>query len=140
LLIQRVAPGAAGRFGRPLSRLATATLAVVVVVILIKFGPALLALIGDFTLAAIIVFVVTGLSAGHLLGGPDPHDRTVLALSTATRHPGVALAIVRANAPEQGPIVAAMLLCLLAGALVSSGYLNRRGRARETPAHLPGAA
>jgi bile acid:Na+ symporter, BASS family len=70
------------------------------------------------------VFVLIGLAAGHLLGGPDPDDRTVLALSTATRHPGVAIAIANANFPGGKLAVAAVLLYVLVSAVVSIPYLN----------------
>jgi BASS family bile acid:Na+ symporter len=51
------------------------------------------------------------LVAGHVLGGPAPEDRTVLALATANRHPGVALAVASAvAAPEnRGMLVGAGL-------------------------------
>ncbi len=38
-------------------------------------------------------------------GGPTPDDRTALALATASRHPGVALAIAGANVADQKPIL-----------------------------------
>jgi len=84
--------------------------------------PAVVSLIGNGTLAAIAVFVLVGLAAGHLLGGPNPQDRTVLALSTASRHPGVALAIAGANFPEQKLVLAAVLLYLIGNASVALPY------------------
>lgn len=47
---------------------------------------------------------------GHPLGGPDLEDRTVLALSTASRHPGVAMAVAAANYPGNKVIGVAILL------------------------------
>jgi bile acid:Na+ symporter, BASS family len=90
--------------------------------------PALVAQIGDFTLLAIVVFVVAGLAVGHWLGGPHPDDRTVLALSTATRHPGVAVAIAQVNAPDDHSIAAAVLLAFLVGTIVSVPYVKWRAR------------
>ena len=40
-----------------------------------------------------------------LARGPDPEDRVVLALSTASRHPGVALAIATANFPQETSVM-----------------------------------
>jgi BASS family bile acid:Na+ symporter len=74
----------------------------------------------------IAVFVLAGLAIGHLLGGPDPDQRTVLALSTATRHPGVALAIVGANFPGEKAALAAILLCLIWGTILSIPYVRWR--------------
>jgi BASS family bile acid:Na+ symporter len=85
-------------------------------------------LTGDGTIIALAAFVLVGLAVGHLLGGPDPEDRTVLALSTASRHPGVALAIAHATFPEQQLVLAAVLLYLLVSALVSMLYLAWRRR------------
>jgi len=96
--------------------------------VLVKMWPALLAQLGDFTLLAIVVFVLAGLAVGHLLGGPNPDERTVLALSTATRHPGMGIAIAQANAPEDHSIAAAILLVFLVGGIVSVPYVKWRRR------------
>jgi BASS family bile acid:Na+ symporter len=52
----------------------------------------------------------------------------VLALSTASRHPGVALAIAHANFPDEKLAPAAVLLYLIVSGIVSLPYLrwNRR--------------
>jgi BASS family bile acid:Na+ symporter len=42
------------------------------------------------TVTAIVLIVLAGLAVGHVLGGPDEDDRTVLAHATVSRHPGVA--------------------------------------------------
>src|SRR5436305_295298 len=46
--------------------------------------------IGNGTLAAITGFIVVGLAIGHVFGGPEPNNKTTLALFTAARHPGIA--------------------------------------------------
>jgi len=61
-----------------------------------------------------------GLAAGHLLG-PDPGDRAALALSTATRHPSIALLIAGGNAAEPA-VKAAILLFVILGLLASALY------------------
>ena len=102
-------------------------LVIAAVPVLISEWPAIASLIGNFTLVAIIVFVLVGLAIGHLLGGPDPEDRTVLALSTATRHPAVALAILH-NAPDQKTVMAAVLLVVIVGFIASVPYVMWRTR------------
>ena len=52
--------------------------------------PAVVSLIDNGTLAAITAFILAGLAAGYLLGGPKPENRTVLALTTVSSHPVVA--------------------------------------------------
>jgi BASS family bile acid:Na+ symporter len=63
-----------------------------------------------------------------MLGGPDPGDRSVLALSTATRHPGVALAVCTALEPDEPALAAGVLLYFLAGAMLSVAYTALRAR------------
>ena len=71
-----------------------------------------------------------------MLGGPAPEDRTVLGLSTASRHPGVAIAVVSTvAAPENRPIIiAAVLLCVIVGAIATAPYVKWRKRARQASA------
>src|SRR5215471_9944965 len=91
----------------------------------------MVSLVGHGTVVAIGAFSLAGLAAGHLLGGPDPDDCAVLALATASRHPGVALAIASANFPGQTLVPAAILLYLVVSALVSIPYLAWRLRLRR---------
>ena len=64
------------------------------------------------------------------MGGPNPHEAAVVALSTACRHPGIALTVAAANNPGEqfGPIV---LFYLVIGAVVGIPYLlwSRRSTA-----------
>lgn len=136
VLVRSVAAAVAARLARPLSAIGTLLLLLAVILILMKSWPALRAAIGDGAVVAILVFTVVGLLVGHLLGGPDPEDRTVLALSTASRHPGVAIAIAGSvvageNQPE---ITATVILAVIAGAIVTAPYVKLRKRS-----HLAGA-
>ena len=136
-LVRRLAPAFAARIADPLSKVATLVLLAGFVLILIKAGPALLAQVGDGTLLAIVVFTGLSLLAGHLLGGPDPANRTVLALATASRHPGVALAVAGAIVPpDQRPgLSAAVFFCVLVSTLLTVPYVAwRKKRAAAVPA------
>jgi BASS family bile acid:Na+ symporter len=126
MIVSRVTPAFAERIASPLSRAAKVLLVAALVPVLVTAWPAMVSLIGNGTLAAFTAFIVIGLAAGHLLGGPDPADRTVLALSTASRHPGVALTIAVANFPEQKLVLPALLLYLIAGAVLSIPYSRWR--------------
>jgi bile acid:Na+ symporter, BASS family len=84
-----------------------------------------------------VVFALVGLAAGHVLGGPDTPPRSVLALSTATRHPGIAIAIAAVNFPDQRLAPAAMLLYLLVSALVAKPYLVWLKRHPMAPVPAP---
>jgi bile acid:Na+ symporter, BASS family len=130
IMVRHFAPRFAQRMARPVSLFAMVALLVGVLPIVFSAWPAAVSLIGDGTLAAIVVFVVAGLAAGHLLGGPDPDNRVVLALATATRHPGVAMAVAHAAAPGEKLVLGAVLWYLIVGLLVSAAYLAwRRHRA-----------
>lgn len=125
-IVRQLAPSLAARIVRPLSIAATALIVLAFLPVLVKAWPALVAQVGDYTVLAIAVFVVASLAVGHLLGGPAADDRTVLALSTATRHPGVAVAIAQVNAPGDHGIVVAILLAFLLGGIVSFPYVKWR--------------
>jgi BASS family bile acid:Na+ symporter len=128
MLVRRLAPAFAERAAKPIALAATALLIASVVPILFTAWPAIESLTGNGTVIAIAAFVLVGLAAGHLLGGSDPEDRTVQALSTASRHPGIAMAIASANFPEQKLTPAAILLYLIVSAIISIPYLDWRKR------------
>jgi bile acid:Na+ symporter, BASS family len=100
--------------------------------LLVATVPAMWALVGNGTLVAMLMFLTIGLVVGHVLGGPDS---VVLALSTACRHPAVALSITAANFPEQR-FDAAILLYVLLSAIAGIPYLawQRRQMALRRPA------
>jgi bile acid:Na+ symporter, BASS family len=137
VVVRRLAPALADRLVRPVGLVATLVLLGGLVLILIKAGPRLLALIGDGTLLAIAAFVILGVAVGHLLGGPSPGDRTVLALGTASRHPGIAMAIAAITYPLAKAVPAEILLYLLVSAVVTAPYLMWRKRSVETDAARP---
>jgi bile acid:Na+ symporter, BASS family len=130
ICLRLVAKSLANRIAKPLSIVGTVLLVAAFVPVLIAQWHSLGALVGNFTLVAIVAFALVGLAAGHLLGGPDPDDRTVLALSTATRHPAVAMAIVH-DAHDKQSVLAAVLLVLMVGSLVSVPYVKWRRRSHD---------
>jgi len=97
-------------------------------------------LVGNGTIMALIAFALVGVTAGHILGGPDPADRTVLSLATASRHPAIAVALTSGNMTEaqRKSAAAAIVLYLLVSTIVVGPYLNwlgtyeaEKGRLRE---------
>jgi bile acid:Na+ symporter, BASS family len=122
-------PQLADRFEKPLSRAASLLLVAAVLPVLFVQRSAVLSMIGNGTLLAMAVFAFVGLATGFLLGGPERMDRTVLALSTASRHPGVAMMIATTNFPGQ-KLLPAILLYLVVSMIASGvfiGFLRRRG-------------
>jgi bile acid:Na+ symporter, BASS family len=134
LVIRHFAPRFAERIARPVSLLATVLLALAFLPVLVRTWPDLRSMVGNGTLLVLALFSLAGIAVGHLLGGPHPDDRTVLALATGTRHPGVALAIAGATPVEQRAVLAVVLWHLIVGAIVSVPYVHRRKREHEGPA------
>jgi BASS family bile acid:Na+ symporter len=122
--IRELVPSLAKRIAKPIALISTVLLILGFLPILFTAMPAIASLIGNGTVLAIIAFVVFGLAVGHLLGGPESKDRTALALATASRHPGVAIAMAQANFPEQKLAAAAVLLYLIVSAIVTIPYLK----------------
>jgi bile acid:Na+ symporter, BASS family len=133
LLVQRAVPAFAARIAKPLAGISMVTLLAGVVPILFTAWPAIRALTGNGSVLAFAVFGVVGLVAGHLLAPGDREQRSVLALSTANRHPGVALSIASANFPGDKRVLAAVLLYLLVTMIVTLPYLTwtRRHNAKS---------
>ena len=128
LIIRRLIPTFALRASPLVSKAGILLLVVALVPVLITMWPAMVSLIGDGTLVVIVAFVAVGLGVGHLLGGANPDDRTVLALATATRHPGVALVICAGIFPAEKLVAPALMLYLLVGAIASAPYVRWRKR------------
>jgi bile acid:Na+ symporter, BASS family len=116
------------KVSRPLAMFAAILLVASALVVLFALKASIWELLGDGTIVAIAAFILMGLAVGHWLGGPDPHDRTVLALATAARHPAIALTIATTNFPEDRAIAPAILLYLILGTVLAIPYVQRRKR------------
>lgn len=119
-------PAAAQRLARPVSTIGTAVLIVAMLPVLSVATKEIWTIVGDGAVLALAAFAIVGLVVGHWLGGPEPENRTVLALATSTRHPGVALAIANLNFPDERTTFAIVLYHLAIGAIVSLPYVKWR--------------
>ena len=128
LAFRAALPEVAARLVKPMGLVAKVLLAVGGLAILAGVGPAMLALVGNGTLLAMIVVVTVGLAVGHLMGGPNEDHSVVLALSTASRHPAIALAVAKANFPDEPNLAAAVLLYMVVAAVVGIPYQMWRKR------------
>jgi BASS family bile acid:Na+ symporter len=137
MIVRRVRPAFAERAGPLADKIGIVLLVVAIVPLIVKLWPAMISLLGSGTGLAIIAFTGVGLALGHMLGGPDPDHQTVLALATATRHPGVALTIAAGNFPDETLIAPALMLYLLVSAIVSAPYVRWRQNLKKS---LPPAA
>ena len=135
--VREILPNLAERLARPVSQIGGIGLLACLVVILISAAPAIWTLIGNGTLVALAAFVLVGAAIGHFLGGPEPENRAALAISTASRHPGIAAAVATANFPDQKLVTAAVLLYLLVNALVLTPYQSWIKRRLATAENQP---
>jgi BASS family bile acid:Na+ symporter len=133
IALRQWAPALAARIAQPVAMLGNVLLIVSALPLAVAAWPAISALFGNGTVLILAAMAVIGLVTGHLLGGPQPDDRTVLALSTASRHPAVALAVAVVGGVESKSGLAAILLYLIVSALVSLPYVIwRKRQSRDT--------
>jgi bile acid:Na+ symporter, BASS family len=133
MIVKGLLPGVAARLSPIVAGLGPILLLIAALPIFIKAWPLIISLTGNGSVAAIVAMVLIGLTIGHLLGGPEEEGRTVLALATATRHPGIAIAVGQALFPDQRLVPAAVLLYLLVSLVASLPYTVMRKRGHAHP-------
>jgi bile acid:Na+ symporter, BASS family len=132
LLIRHWIP-AAEKASKAIISIAGILLMIAAVVLLYGLWPVIRAYLGNGVVLMLALIAIIGLAVGHLLGGPRAADRTALAMSTASRHPAVALAIATSGVlMDPKPELGIILLYLLVATLVSIPYQKWRAR---TAAH-----
>jgi len=132
MIVRALLPGVSARLQDPVRRISAAILAVAALMLLAGAWGAIWLAIGNGTAIVLTAFVVCGLAIGHFLGGPEPENSTVLALSSASRHPAIALSIAAVNFPDER-FVGIILLYLLIATVVCIPYVawqRRRSTAR----------
>lgn len=132
MLVRKFLPAIAHRIASPVAHIAGIVLLLGVLCILIFAAPAIWLLIGNGTILAFIAFIVVGIAVGHLLGGHDPDERVTLALSTACRHPALAVAIAAANFAGEHRVFASVLLYAVLNVVIAVPYISwQRRKARD---------
>jgi bile acid:Na+ symporter, BASS family len=135
IVFRRFFPHFAQRISNPIILIAGIILLAGIGCILVVALPAAWSLVGNGTILAFIVFVLAGLAIGHLFGRGGPDERIALALSTACRHPALALAIAGANLPQEHRVFGAILLYALVNALFTIPYVAwQRRKSTSHPA------
>jgi bile acid:Na+ symporter, BASS family len=132
IALRAIAPTLAERAAKPIGILATVLLVLSVLPVFFDSIHTILSLIGDGTLLSFAGFALIGYLLGQLLGGPEPENRRVLALATASRHPAIAVAIAHANFPQQKLAVPAIVLYLIVSGIVT-GLASKLNKAGSTP-------
>jgi BASS family bile acid:Na+ symporter len=136
ILFQRVVSALARCIAKPAALIATILLTLGFVAILVFLLAKSLSLIGNGTLVALIAFIVVGLVVGYFWGGPNADERITLSLSTACRHPSLAITQHSVNVPQEHNAFGAVPLYLLLSAVITSAYVFwRRLKIQAPPNH-----
>lgn len=125
MLVQWVFPRVSERYSDKLMGVAGILLAGAAVILLASHWQ-VFALIHWRDVAVLMFAMLVAVGLGHVLGGPDPDNRTVLAIACATRHIGIAVLV--ASAFPNTNTLAIVLAYSLASAAVSIPYLFLRGK------------
>lgn len=123
MVVHDLAPVFAGRIAGVVAKVGTGVLLATMAVVFINTSSALLSLVANGTVIALVLFVVVALAVGHLFGGPDREERAALAVSTASRHPAIALVFAAANFPDIKLASTAVLLYLLVDVIAALPYI-----------------
>jgi len=118
--VRRVVPSFAQAAAKPVGTVATLLLVLGVLPLLFVQSRAIFSLFGNGTLLSLSAFAGIGLIAGYWLGGPEPANRRVLGIATASRHPGLAVAMAQANFPQQKLALSAVGLYVIISVLLSA--------------------
>jgi len=111
MLVRSFLPSLAERIRKPLMGAASIVIfGVAVLVLATHFS--MLAVLGVQGFLMIVLLTLGALAVGHVMGGPDPGDRTTLALACAARFPALAMLVASQNFPDAKPlpIIAAYLV------------------------------
>lgn len=135
MILHDLFPRFASRLVRPASLIGTVLLALIFIPILILEWNVVWSMVGNGTLVVLVLFGVLGIAVGHVLGGPNPPDRVVLALATASRHPGVAIAVAAANTDHIASVASVVIWHLVVGAVLAAPYVKWMHLAPQAPSH-----
>lgn len=127
MAIRAMLPTLADRADAPVAFTAKVLLPPAIAVLLAGTWSALWDAVGGGAVIAMVAFVAIGLVVGDLSGRPEREHSIVLALSSACRHPGIALSIASANFPDE-QFAGTILLYLIINAVVGTAYLGWRRR------------
>ena len=112
MFLQRFAPLTADRISGRLSGVA-GVLLLAGLLGLLAYNFSAVREIDLLSYVTIAVLVMASLALGHWLGGPEPGDRTTLAIATAARFPGIAAVIAAANFPHHKNAVVIIVAYLI---------------------------
>jgi BASS family bile acid:Na+ symporter len=125
MAIRRWLPARAARMAGPVSQLSAGLVPGLALVVLL-LGAAAIVDLPWLAVAAMLLVIGIGLAVGHWLGGPEPRDRTVLAIANTGRFPVLAALVATAlGEPRAIPVI---ILYTLLSVLATMPYQAWRKR------------
>jgi len=120
LLLQKFAAKYAGLIAQPLNFIAN-TLFLILIFLVGILGLPLIFKVWGLPMVAILIMIIISLTIGHILGGPDEEQRSILAISSIARNVGLALFISVLN-DVQKIVIPTLLAYSILGALLGIPY------------------
>jgi predicted Na+-dependent transporter len=135
LTLRRWRPGLAERLSGPLDKLANGLLLLLIVLVLVKSFPLLVAFVGAnlLALAFMAVMVLAALAIGYGISGPEPRERVTIALVTSMRNPGLALLFATTYGSNIPGLKLAVLAYLVITVLLSIPFLRWQRQRQSVP-------
>ncbi len=139
LSLRRWQPAWAQRLSGPLDKLANGLLLVLIVLVLFKSLPLLVpfAAANLVALGFMAVMVLAALAIGYGVAGPEPRERTTLALVTSMRNPGLALLFATTYGADMPGLKLVVLTYLLVTVLLSIPFLRWQRQKQQVPIVTP---
>jgi predicted Na+-dependent transporter len=139
LTLRRWRPGLAERLSGPLDKLANGLLLLLIVLVLAKSLPLLVAFVGANLLALgfMAVMVLAALAIGYGIAGPEPRERVTIALVTSMRNPGLALLFATSYGNGIPGLKLAVLAYLVVTVLLSIPFLRWQRQRQSMPFAAP---
>jgi BASS family bile acid:Na+ symporter len=134
LVVRAQAATFAGRVVPWLNRLSSASLTLMMVLMVVTNARSIVSLFGTLGIFASVVFLLVGVAIGWLLGGSTREIKSVLALGTAQRN--IAAALVVAGQNFDDPMVVVMVTVV---AIVGLGLLMPLARQLSESTQQPSA-
>lgn len=127
MVVRAMVPAIAVRIDEAVALIAKVLLTLAILALLLGTWRAIWSAVGGGAVIAMVAFAAIGLAVGDLFGRPEPEHSIVLALSTACRHPAIALSIASATFPHEH-FAGVILLYSIISAAVGMAYLGWRRR------------
>jgi BASS family bile acid:Na+ symporter len=125
MLVRSFARNFADRYSGLIGKVGMVVLLLSVLPMMFALWSVMWSLTGNGTILALATFTVVGIVAGHVLGGPKHHSQAVLALTTSSRHPGIAISLATVNVGDSDTklAVGAVVLYFLINVMITTPYL-----------------